>query len=219
MKKWMLSIKAAVLCMAIVLTPSCGNSVSGLPEINGVKGPTINVVDGQILLTLKLLNVQVDAGFKAPVPETRNSYFEFAPNAMDGGMLLQFYLDTEDLANLDIGLGDANTLPDGRAVPGIPGGRLENSLRVDTKLADISFFFHKQLVGMWIPVGFETAGISGYWNMNFNNKNVGFLGLVGNDPVKGHKAGAVILLRLDNLKDKQLKKLINMSKRNPHLIY
>lgn len=219
MKSWLLSIKALVLCCAIVLAPSCGKQGQGLPQIDGVKGPELNLLDGQILLTFKFLNVQAEAGFKAPIPKTENSYLEMGPNVMDGGMILQMYIDPADLANLDIGIGDGNTLPDGRAVPGIPGGRLENSLRIDTPWEDISFYYHKSLFGLWMPFGFETAGISGYWNMYMNDKNVGFLGIVGNDPVRGYKAGGIFLLRLDNLKDKQLNKLLEMSRRNPHRLY
>ncbi|MFP5384474.1 MAG: hypothetical protein ACLGHN_00245 [Bacteriovoracia bacterium] len=219
MKNWLLSIKAAVLCAAIVLTPSCGQQGSEMPEINGVKGPHFNVVDGQVLMTFKLLNMQVDAGLKVPIPKTKHSFLEFSPNMIDGGMMLQVYMDVEDLKSISIGVGDGNYLPDGRPVPGIPGGKLENSLRIDTEWHDISFYYHKQLFGLWIPVGFETAGISGYWNINIKDKRVGFLGLVGNDPVRDYKAGAVVLLHLDALKDKQLNRLIELSKRNPHLIY
>lgn len=218
-KKWMLPIKAMVLCMAILVVPSCGQQGAELPEIQGVKGPIFNVVDGQVLMTFKLLNMQVDAGLKVPIPKTKHSFLEFAPNAIDGGMMLQVYMDVEDLKSISIGVGDGNYLPDGRALPGVPGGRLENSLRIDTQWHDISFYYHKELFGLWIPVGFETAGISGYWNINMNQKRVGFLGLVGNDEVRNYKAGAVVLLNLAALKDKQLNRLIEMSKRNPHMIY
>ncbi len=218
-KNWMLAMKVAVLSFAIVLTPSCGQQGGGLPEINGVKGPLFNVVDGQILMTFKLLNMQVDAGLKVPIPKTKHSFLEFAPNVLDGGMLLQVYMDVEDLRSISIGVGDGNYLPDGRALPGVPGGKLENSIRIDTQWHDISFYYHQKLFGLWIPVGFETAGISGYWNISMKEKRVGFLGLVGNDEVRGYKAGAVVLLNLDALKDKQLNKLINLSKRNPHMIY
>lgn len=218
-KNWMLAMKVAVLSFAIVLTPSCGQQGGGLPEINGVKGPLFNVVDGQILMTFKLLNMQVDAGLKVPIPKTQHSFLEFAPNVVDGGMLLQVYMDVEDLRSISIGVGDGNYLPDGRALPGVPGGKLENSLRIDTQWHDISFYYHQKLFGLWIPVGFETAGISGYWNINMKEKRVGFLGLVGDDQVRGYKAGAVVLLNLDALKDKQLNRLINLSKRNPHMIY
>ncbi len=218
-KKWMLPIKAMVLCMAILVVPSCGQQGAELPQINGVQGPNFNVVDGQVLMTFKFLNMQVDAGLKAPIPKTKHSFIEFAPNMVDGGMMLQVYMDVEDLKSISIGVGDGNYLPDGRALPGVPGGRLENSLRIDTEWKDISFYYHKELFGLWIPVGFETAGISGYWNINMNQKRVGFLGLVGNDEVRDYKAGAVVLLNLGALKDKQLNRLIELSKRNPHMIY
>jgi hypothetical protein len=219
MKKWMLTIKMMVLTVAIVLTPSCGQQGGDLPAINGVQGPIFNVVDGQVLMTFKLLNMQVDAGFKAPIPKTVHSFFEFAPNAIDGGMMLQVYIDPADLDAINIGIGDGNYLPDGRALPGVPGGKLENSLRIDTKLHDISFYYHQKLFGLWIPVGFETAGISGYWNINMNQKRVGFLGLVGDDEQRGYKAGAVVLLNRDALKNNQLKRLLEMSKRNPDRVF
>jgi hypothetical protein len=218
-KKWMLSIKAMVLCLAIVLTPSCGQQAGDLPVINGVQGPIFNVINGQVVLTFKLLNMMVDAGLKAPIPKTQNSFFEFSPNAVDGGMMFSLYMDVADLQSIAIGVGDGNYLPDGRAVPGVPGGKLENSIRIDTAWHDISFFYHKELFGFWLPVGFETAQISGYWNINMNNKRVGFLGLVGNDEAHNYSAGAVVLLNLSALKDKQLKQLIDVSKRNPHFVY
>lgn len=218
MRKWMLSLKAMLLCFAIVLTPSCGQQAE-LPQINGVQGPIFNVVDGQVLMTFKLLNMQVDAGLKVPIPKTKHSFLEFSPNMIDGGMMLQVYMDVEDLKSISIGVGDGNYLPDGRPLPGVPGGKLENSLRIDTEWHDISFYYHQKLFGLWIPVGFETAGISGYWNINMKGKRVGFLGLVGNDEVHNYKAGAVVLLNLDSLKDNQLQKLIQLSKQNPHLVY
>ena len=218
-KNWMLAIKAMVLCLAIVVVPSCGQQGAELPQINGVQGPNFNVVDGQVLMTFKFLNMQVDAGLKAPIPKTKHSFIEFSPNMIDGGMMLQVYMDVEDLKSISVGVGDGNYLPDGRALPGVPGGRLENSLRIDTDWHDISFYYHKELFGLWIPVGFETAGISGYWNINMNQKRVGFLGLVGNDEVRGYKAGGVVLLNLSALKDKQLNQLLKLSKKNPHMIY
>ncbi len=220
MKTWLIPFKAALICVAIVFAQGCGSEGGGLPEINGVKGPIFNVVDGKAVITMKFLNLNIDAGIKGPIPETQQSQIEFAPNIIDGGMMLSLYLDTDDLEDLDIGVGDANTLPDGRPVPGIPGGRLEDSLRLDTRYDkwDVSFFFHKTLFGIWMPFGFETAGISGYWRINMNGKNVGFLGIVGNDN-EDRKAGAVVMVYLNNLKNRQFRRLIEHSKRNPHLVF
>ncbi len=219
MKKWLLSLKAMLLSFAIVMTPGCGQQGGDMPQFEGIRGPMFNVVDGQVLMTIKFLNFQIDGGFKAPIPKTQNSYVEFSPNAIDGGMMLQMFIDAEDLRSIDIGIGDANTLPDGRAIPGIPGGRLENSLRIDTPWRDISFFYHKTLFGLWMPFGFETAGASAYFNINIKGKRIGFIGLVGNDPVKNLPAGGVVLLHLEALRNQQLQQLIELSKRNPGVMY
>lgn len=220
MKTWMLSIKAAVLAFAIVIAPSCGNNTSGVPQIEGVKGPNFNIVDGKVLVTFELLNMQVDAGLGGPIPKLKNSRIDFMPNAVNGGMIFQASLDIQDLVDVgNVSVGPGTQLPDGRPLPGVPGGVLKDALRIDTDWHDVSIYYHKQLFGFFIPVGFETAGISGYWNIYYNQKNVAFLGLVGNDPVRDYKAGALFLLRLENLKDTQLKKLIQMSKRNPHMVY
>lgn len=219
MKSWRMSLKALFLCLAIVLIPSCGQAPRELPQINGVVGPLFNIVDGQVLLTFKFLNMQMEAGLKVPIPRTQNSFMEISPNIVDGGMMLQLFMDVDDLRTINIGTGDGNYLPDGRPLPGVPGGRLENSLRIDTQWYDISFYYHKKLFGLWIPVGFETAGISGYWNVTINQKRVGFLGIVGNDEERDLKAGGILLMNLDILKNEGFMKLIEDSKNNPGVMY
>lgn len=220
MKTWLMSIKAAVLCAAVVLTPSCGQQTNG-PVINGISGPTFNVLDGKIIMTIKFHNLYLDGGATLPIPETRDSTVSLMPNVLEGGTILSMSMSPAELGNLNVDMHDGNTLPDGRPLPGIAGGRLENSYRVDTRIAkkDVSFYYHKTLFGIWMPFGFDSAGISGYFNINMSGKSVGFIGLVGNEPATGRTAGGVVLLRLDNLKNKQLKKVINLSKRNPHLMY
>lgn len=220
MKSWMLAVKATVLCTAMVVAQGCGQQGT-LPTIDGVKGPIFNVVDGKIILTMKFTNLQVDAGAQLPIPETRESYVSLSPNAIDGGMMMELTLAPSDLTSLDIGIGDGNTLPDGRPLPGVPGGTLQNSLRIDTKIGkkDISFYLHKTVFGFSVPFGFETARISGYWNLSMSGKQVGFLGIVGDEPAQNRKAVGVVLLNIASLQDKQLKKVLNLSKRNPHFVY
>jgi hypothetical protein len=220
MKKWMLSAKALVLGTALVVAQGCGQQGS-LPTINGVKGPIFNVTDGKIILTMKFTNLVVDGGAQLPIPHTRESYVSLGPNALDGGTMLEMTLAPNDLVDLNIGVGDGNTLPDGRPLPGVPGGTLQDSLRIDTVIGgkDIAFYLHKTVFGFSVPFGFETAGVSGYWNLTMNSKAVGFLGIVGSEAATGKKAQGVVLLNIASLQDKQLKKLINLSKRNPHFVY
>ena len=217
MKKWFLHLKIALVTLSLLLATSCGKTPK-LPEIPGVKGPQFNLMDGKVMVTVKLLRANLNIGAKVPIPKTKESYFEVAPNLEDGGTMVVFYLDVDDLKNMNIGIGDGNTLPDGRPIPGIPGGTLEGSLRADTELLDMSFYFHKSLFGFYIPLGWDTHGIAGYWNVVINQKNIGMLGAVASDD-QGHGAGIMLFLRLDQLKDKQLQRMIELSKQNPHLIY
>jgi hypothetical protein len=217
MKKWLMNFKMMFLTLALVLATSCGKEPS-LPEIPGVKGPLFNLLDGKVMVTVKLLKANLNVGAKVPIPKTKASFFEVSPNLEDGGTLLVFFLDLEDLKNMNIGIGDGNTLPDGRPIPGIPGGTLTGSLRADTELLDMSFYFHKSLFGFYIPLGWNTNGFGGYWNVVINQKNIGLLGAVSSDD-QGHGAGFILFLRLEQLKDRQIQKMIESSKRNPHIMY
>lgn len=217
MKKWQLSLKALFLSFILIFSQGCGKKAEGLPEIPGVKGPLFNMVDGKVMVTLKLLELQFNGGFKFPIPETRSSFAEVSPNLEDGGTLVVLYLDVEDLKNLNIGFGDPNTLPDGRPVPGIPGGALADSLRVDTPYLDMSFYLHKQLFGVWIPFKFNTGGISGYYRIVIDGNDIGMLGLVAAEEDK--TAGGIIFLKINSLNNSKMQKLINLSKRNPNTIY
>ena len=212
-----MNFKMMFLTIALVLATSCGKEPK-LPEIPGVKGPLFNLLDGKVMVTVKLLKANLNVGAKVPIPKTKASYFEVSPNLEDGGTLLVFFLDLEDLKNMNIGIGDGNTLPDGRPIPGIPGGTLTGSLRADTELLDMSFYFHKSLFGFYIPLGWNTNGFGGYWNVVINQKNIGLLGAVSSDD-QGHGAGFILFLRLDQLKDRQIQKMIELSKRNPRIMY
>jgi hypothetical protein len=217
MNKWLMNFKMMFLTIALVLATSCGKEPK-LPEIPGVKGPLFNLLDGKVMVTVKLLKANLNVGAKVPIPKTKASYFEVSPNLEDGGTLLVFFLDLEDLKNMNIGIGDGNTLPDGRPIPGIPGGILTGSLRADTELLDMSFYFHKSLFGFYIPLGWNTNGFGGYWNVVINQKNIGLLGAVSSDD-QGRGAGFILFLRLEQLKDRQIQKMIELSKRNPHIMY
>lgn len=212
-----MNFKMMFLTIALVLATSCGKEPK-LPEIPGVKGPLFNLLDGKVMVTVKLLKANLNVGAKVPIPKTKASFFEVSPNLEDGGTLLVFFLDLEDLKNMNIGIGDGNTLPDGRPIPGIPGGTLTGSLRADTELLDMSFYFHKSLFGVYIPLGWNTNGFGGYWNVVINQKNIGLLGAVSSDD-QGHGAGFILFLRLDQLKDRQIQKMIELSKRNPSIMY
>ena len=213
----MKGFKLLLLTLSLAMAMGCGKGAK-LPEIPGVKGPQFNIMNGKVLVTVKLLRTNLEIGAKVPIPKTKASFFEVSPNLVDGGTMAVFHLDVEDLKDMNIGIGDANTLPDGRAIPGIPGGTLGDSLRADTELLDMSFYFHKSLFGFYIPLGWNTNGFGGYWPVVIDGKDVGLLGAVSSDD-QGHGAGIILFLRLEQLKDRSFQRILKLSKRNPKHIY
>lgn len=213
MKKWMLSLKMIVLCFALM---ACGKTASGLPTIQGVEGPHFNIVDGKVLITLKLLNISTQVGAQMFIPETSHSTVEVGPNIVDGGTLVQIALDPADIKGVQIAQ-DPNALPDGRPIPGIPGGELP-SLRVDTKLFNSSYYFSKTLFGVYLPFNFNTQGLGASYEFNINGKATGNIGIVASEQGKKN-SGLLIFLRKAALEDSSLKSVLKMSARNPGVVY
>lgn len=217
MKRSLLPVKGMVLGLALVLSASCGDGFKTLKN-RGIDGPTFNIVDGKVILSLKLLKVRYpgDVGGILPIPHTSDSSLEIGPNTVDGGSLIQLHLNPEDIKGVEVA-DDPNTLPDGRPLPGIPGGILP-SLRADTELWNTSFYFHQKLFGFYVPFNFNTHGLSAYYTLRLNGMDAGLVGIVKSDD-QGKNSGLVIFLRHEALKQSQVKKLLELSRQNPHRIY
>ena len=221
MKNFMFSLKAAVLCAGLVIAGACGKP--GLPKLEGIDGPFFNVMDGKIIITMKFTKFRIPGGASAIVPKLKQSTISFAPNQLDGGMMLELAIDADDLADLDLGAGDGQSLPDGRPIPGFPGGQMPNAIRIDTNfnlggvLVDPSFYFSPKFLALYMPFGFDTYQLSAFYEVWIKGVNYGMLSIIGNEVATGRKAGGMITLRLEALKKPAVKRLLEHSRRNPHL--
>lgn len=219
MKKWILSLKVLVLTLAMALATSCGNQPQGLPNIPGVQGPLFNVVDGQVMITFNFLTLNSNFGGRLPLPKTKNSFVEITPNIIDGGTTAQFLLDVEDLRSAGLGMSDPTTLPDGRPLPGIPGGKLPAAAIHVHQILDSTLYFNSNLFGLFIPINkLNTQGLSAYYKVVIKNQDAGLLGIVPSDE-NGENAGFTLFLKLDTLRNKDFQKLINLSKKNRGKVY
>ena len=219
MKKWILSLKILVLTLAMALATSCGNQPQGLPSIPGVQGPLFNVVDGQVMVTFNFLTLNSNFGGRIPLPKTKNSFVEITPNIIDGGTTAQFLLDVEDLRSAGLGMSDPTTLPDGRALPGIPGGTLPAIAVNVHQILDSTLYFNSNLFGLYIPIHkLNTQGLSAYYKVVIKNQDAGLLGIVPSD-ANGENAGFTLFLKLDTLRNKDFQKIINLSKKNRGVVY
>ena len=219
MKKWTYSLKLMVLTVVMLVATSCGNQPAGLPKIPGVQGPLFNVVDGQIMITFNFLTLNSNYGGRIPLPKTKNSFVEITPNIIDGGTTAQFLLDVEDVRSAGLQSQDPHTLPDGRPLPGIPGGTLPSVALTVHEILDTTFYFSPKLFGLFTPIkGLNTAGMSAYYKIIIKEKDAGLLGIVPSD-INGQNAGFTVFLKLDTLQNKDFKKLINLSKKNRHIVF
>jgi hypothetical protein len=213
----LMPVKVLALSLALAFSASCGDGFNKLKE-RGIDGPSFNVLDGKIILTLKLLKTPFpgDLGGTLPIPRTHESSLEVGPNVMDGGTLIQVHIDPDDIRGVEVA-DDPNTLPDGRPLPGIPGGTLP-SLRIDTELFNTTFYFHQKLFGFYVPFHFNTYGLSAYYTITLNGVDTGMVGIVKSDN-EGRNSGLVIFLRLDALKQPQVQRLLQKSRQNPSRLY
>ncbi len=202
------------LLALVISLPAYAGMAKGLPSIPGVEGPAFNIVNGKFIVSLKLLNVEITTGGSMLIPKTKESRFELIQNIIDGGTLLQFTIDPKDIKGVRVA-NDPNTLPDGRPIPGVPGGEMM-SLRIDTELFKTSYYFHKTLFAVYIPFNFNTYGLGVSYEYRINNKIGGHLLVVQSD-AQGKNAGLMLTVRKTMLND--IEQVLELSKKNPGIVY
>lgn len=184
------------------------------PVIPGVEGPLINFLDGKMLITMKLLNVEIAGGGSFIIPKTKDSRFELSQNVVDGGTMVVLTLDPADIKGVRVAK-DPHTLPDGRPMPGAPNGELP-SLRIDTDWLKTSYYFHKTLFAIYLPVKFNTAGYGGNMSFKIGKKVGGTLFLIPSD-TQGKNAAFLLYLQKNAMEETE--KYLEASLRNPGVLY
>lgn len=213
MKKLITSVRFCLLAMLLTAFPlqAQNTTTAGIP---GVEGPAINFLDGKLILSLKLLLVEIQMGGSMIIPKTKDSRVELVPNIVDGGTLLQITLDPADIKGVRVAT-DPHALPDGRAIPGIPGGELP-SLRIDTDWLNTSYYFAKTLFGVYLPVKVNTQGFGGTVQFNINGKMGGNFSVISSD-AQGRNAALMLFLRKNAMES--LTEKLEESARNPGIMY
>jgi len=214
MNKLITSIRLSLLAIALVAFPLHAETQKIQAGIPGVEGPAFNFLDGKLIVTVKLLLVEIQFGGSMVIPKTHDSRIELVPNILDGGSLLQLTLDPADIKGVTVAT-DPHTLPDGRAIPGIPGGELP-SLRVDTEWLNTSYYFAKTLFGIYLPVKVNTQGLGGTIQFKINNKIGGNFSVTSSDP-QGKNAAFLIFLKKNAMESFAEK--LEESARNPGILY
>ena len=209
--------RALVLGLTAAFAVSCGSQPE-LPKIEGVAGPFFNVMDGRVLVSMTLQNVEIIGGLRLPLGKLQNSSVEVTP-AQDGGTLFQVAVDIADIEGTNWNLVDPHALPDGRPLPGIVGGQLPAFAVTIPQLADTTVYASQKVFGFFLPFKMNVQAIATF-SIVMNGKKFGNLSLVGTD-ANHTGSGLLTLINLSAAGKKELKRLLKISKRaeNRHKMY
>ncbi len=216
MKRFLLSPRAFLLILTLALA-GCGNQPEA-PTIPGVQGPFFNVMDGKVLISLTLEQVEILGGARIPLGELEQSYVELTP-AQFGGTMFQVGLSVEDIDGHDWSMADPHALPGGRPLPGVIGGELPTLAVHVPELAGTTFYVSDKVFGFFIPMHVDTPAIITS-RLVMEGKVVGNISVVGHDAT-GENSGLLLLMNLDVANKERFRRLIELSKQeqNRHKLF
>jgi hypothetical protein len=186
---------AAFLAGSLALTGCGGAGTGSNPTISGVNGPTVNFVNGTVVVSMVFDNISIDGGATVPIPKYPNSTFEVGPDFQSGGMLVSLTVSATDfLGNQGAGL-NPQTLPGGRPLPGVAAGALPAIAVAIPKLDNAVLYLGPSVIGVFIP--FKQLNIAGtiatFRFYNSAKAAVGNISIVGSD-ANGANAGLLMMM-------------------------
>lgn len=204
--------------LSLFMLTSCLNQ-GETPKIPGIDGPKLNIIDGKILLSVGLENIDLPAGVTLPIPKLKHSSMTLSPR-FEGGSLIQVAFDLRDVESDEFKVVPSQTLPDGRPFPFLVGGELPALAFNIPKAFDSTFYASNKAFGFFVPVKFP-AGVN--FNipirLKVNGKNFGIFSAIGNGP-DGSGSGFILLLTLDNIRDNdEAQKLLKLSKKYKNTLF
>ena len=177
----------------------CGNEDGSNPVIPGVQGPTLNLVDDGLLVSMVFDNLALDGGLRFPIPDYEESYIELSPDLTSGGTVLAIFvsfIDVFDNGDFLRSL-DPQSLPGGRPIPGLASGRLPAVAFQIPDAFDMGFYIGDKLYGIWIPVDLGLDGAIATLRFYSEGRRVGNISLVGAD-TNGENSGIFLALDLNS---------------------
>lgn len=196
--------KTKVLLLSALLTlglfsTSCGNGTSASNiQIPGVSKSAITLNNDTVLISFVFDAIQLDGGLRYNIPKYPNSYLEISPDLQSGGTLMAINLAIKDVANGNLQLLDPQSLPGGRALPGVATGRLPAVAFSIEKFHGMSFYVGPKLFGVFVPLknlGIGTSIITARYYVS--STRVGNISLVGQD-ANGENSGILLMLDLSS---------------------
>ncbi|NOT78756.1 MAG: hypothetical protein HOP07_07090 [Bacteriovoracaceae bacterium] len=181
-----------------VLSTSCGDGTSSSNiQVPGVENMSVTLVQDNVLISMVFENLQLDGGLRYNIPKYPNSYLEISPDLQSAGTLMAISVSLKDVFDTKLQTLDPATLPGGRSLPGIAGGRLPAVAFSIEKFKNMGFYLGPKMFGVFIPLknlGIGNSIITARYYTGANR--IGNISLVGED-TNGENAGILLLLDMN----------------------
>jgi hypothetical protein len=190
------------LVVGMVAMTGCGTSGTTNPTITGVTGPTVSYVNGNFVMSVVLTQVTISGGGTVPIPDMPNSTLEVGPDLQSAGLLISVSLSATDIASLsngDVVVLPSQSLPGGRALPGVAAGTLPAVAVEVPKWDSMVFYIGPEIFGVFVPVNMGLTGYEATFDFNDSTgTNVGQISIIGAD-TSGKNAGFLVMIPIKGI--------------------
>ena len=193
--------KAIVLSVALsagILSTSCGDGTSSSNlQVPGVNNMAVTLVQDNVMISMVFEGMQLAGGLRYNIPKYPNSYLEISPDLMSSGTLMAISVSLKDVLDTSLQQLDPATLPGGRSLPGVAGGKLPAVAFSIEKFRNMSFYLGPKVFGVFIPLkklGIGSSIITARYYTG--SSRIGNMSLVGED-ANGDNAGILLMLDMN----------------------
>ncbi|WP_127718162.1 hypothetical protein [Halobacteriovorax sp. HLS] len=198
----------SVLLSVSLFTTSCGSGKSGSNlSIPGVVGPVVTLQQDDVLISMVFDGIELQGGLRYAIPKYPNSYIEVSPDLQSSGTLMSVSISLDDVFNGDLSRLDPQSLPGGRALPGVSSGRLPAVAFSIEKFHNMGVYIGPSIFGIFIPVkGLNMQNSIITARFYAGGSRVGNLSLVGED-INSENGGFLLMLDMKGSVKRKLKKV------------
>ena len=144
-------LKTFVILIGL-LSVSCGDQKTNI-KIPNVNGPTLDLSENNIIIDAEFLKIDIGEAREFNIPSFTDSKITLTPNGAEGTKL-KVLLSLEEILG-DVDFRDPQTLPGGRALPGVATGTLPGVSFTIPSFHDITVYVGKDYFGVFYPLDFR----------------------------------------------------------------
>jgi hypothetical protein len=210
----------SLVAISLFLLSCNGTGIN--PTIPGLTGPKLYLDEEFVRIDAIFEKLEIVGGGRLSfdvlgLTKYPNSFLEFGPDVLTGGTLIAIHLSLQDvLYGEGVDQLDPQSLPDGRPLPGIQGGRLPAIAFDVDSINNMGFYIGTRVFGIWYPLPALQIGQNNIITARFYSDGVraGNLSMVGPNE-EGTGSGVLLLADLGDKTKGYLKEYYkNWKKKN-----